>query len=98
MPRWLGPRKYDPLAAYLAQVTDDQVTLTLAEIEAILGTPLPATATSSDFWRNYARAWPAHAWRDVGWRVARHPSRQAVTAVTFVREPPAMTTSFSAPR
>ncbi|MGD9891651.1 MAG: hypothetical protein AB7R89_28715 [Dehalococcoidia bacterium] len=74
------------MTAYLAQVTDDHVTLTLTEIEAILGTSLPATATSSDFWRNYPRTWPAHAWRDVGWRVAKTHRQPQVYAVTFVRE------------
>ena len=39
-----GPRKYEPLAAYLAALTIDEVTLTLVEIEAIIGAPLPRSA------------------------------------------------------
>ena len=59
MARWTGARKYDPLTDYLARCGGERVTLTLAEIEALIGAPLPETARSSQFWGNYARAWPA---------------------------------------
>jgi hypothetical protein len=51
VPRWTGSRKYDPLTAYLAALDDDAATLTLTlpEVEAIIGARLPATATSSQF-------------------------------------------------
>lgn len=62
------------------------MTLTLEEIERIIGAPLPATATSSQFWGNYERAWPAPVWRQVGWRVAPCAPRSAVREVTFLRE------------
>lgn len=63
MARWTGPRKYDPLTDYLARCRGERVMVTLAEIEALNGTPLPATARSAQFWGNYARAWPAPVWR-----------------------------------
>ena len=88
MPRRFGPHKYDPLTVYLTQARGDRVTLTLAEIETLLGVSLPAAATWSSFWRNYVHTWPAHAWRDAGWRVARQARNRPVEAVTFVREPP----------
>jgi hypothetical protein len=98
VPRWPGPRKYDPLADYLAQVPDDQVTLTLAEIETILGAALPGTARSSAFWSNYEENPPARAWRRVGWRTARQRPRQWVEAVTFVRVGAAVAATPPTPR
>ena len=41
---YYGLRKYDPLATYLAGLTVEEVTLTLGEIEAILGAALPPSA------------------------------------------------------
>src|SRR5215210_2639072 len=76
MPR-PGPRKYEPLRAYLAGQPADvgEVTLRLAEIEAIVGAPLPATARLGSFWANGRlglRISPqARSWRAAGWRVAR---------------------------
>lgn len=85
MPRQHVPRKYDPLSDYLAQASGERVTLTLDEIEAIIGASLPPTASSSQFWGNYLHAWPAPVWRRVGWRVAPFAPRSPVQAVTFVR-------------
>jgi hypothetical protein len=86
MPRWPGPRKYVPLGDYLAQRVTDTVRLTLAEIEAILGSPLPPTATWTPFWSNYVGNPPAvRGWLRVGWRVQRQPGSRWVEAVTFVR-------------
>jgi len=45
MPNRTPPgRKYQPLADYLAAHPADEVTLTFAQIEAILGAPLPSSA------------------------------------------------------
>lgn len=47
--------KYDPLARYLATYPGDRVTLTLAEIEAIVGAPLPPGARQRKWWQNVQR-------------------------------------------
>jgi hypothetical protein len=65
MPRGYHPRvassKYTPLVAYLAAQEGEQVTLTVTEIEAIIGAPLSvwapglgiaATAGCRDSWRS----------------------------------------------
>ena len=44
MPPRPGPRKYDPLTAYLADLPTDEATLTFAEIEQLVGAPLPPSA------------------------------------------------------
>jgi hypothetical protein len=86
-----GPPKYQPLSAYLAALAADEVTLTLGEIEAILGTALPPSARASKFWANVSagvhRSVQAQAWRRAGWRVARPDLRGGTPAVTFQRLP-----------
>jgi hypothetical protein len=83
-----GPRKYDPLARYLAEQRGDWVTLTFAEVAAILGVTLPPSAGTGHFWVNATRNSPqARAWRRAGWRVARVQLHSGTPTVTFVRAP-----------
>ena len=90
MPRRAVSR-YDPLGAYLAGQPPAvvELTLTLAELEAILGAALPRSAREGSFWGNAVNEprVPAHvrAWRRAGWRVAAF--ERASAAVTFVRAP-----------
>jgi hypothetical protein len=72
MPRW-GPPKYHPLAAYLAGLPPEtpRVTLTMAQIEAVRGGPLPRGA---------------RAWLGAPWRVAARSLRTAEPAITVARE------------
>ena len=86
MPHY-GPRKYDPLTRYLAALTVDEVTLTFPEIEAIIGAPLPASASLSSFWPRTARELVARPWVRAGWQVARAHLHSATPAVTFARAP-----------
>jgi hypothetical protein len=85
MPRWPGPRKYAPLAGYLAQTPTDRVTLTLAEVAAIIGVALPPVATWPPFWSNHLGNYASHGWRPAGWRVAKTHRTPDVAAVTFAR-------------
>ncbi len=84
-----GPRKYDPLAAYLAGLAADEVMLTFAEIEAILGTALPPSARAMPFWVNATdrsrRPAQARAWRRAGWQAAHIDLRDDPPTVTFAR-------------
>jgi hypothetical protein len=81
-----GPRKYDPLTAYLAGLADDEVTLTLAEMQRIIGAPLPRWATTAAFWSNAREQATLPPWREAGWRVRRIHLRGDLPAVTFVRD------------
>ena len=74
-----GNRKYQPLAEYLAAQPGDAVTLSFAQIEAIIGVPLPASASA------YLPVWwttrSAHrvqtqARRQVGWEAAAVTRRE----------------------
>ena len=70
MPR-LGP-KYDQLAAFLAQQSGPEVTCTFAEIETILGAPLPRLAHTRGWWMSMApsrRDAHARGRLGAGWRV-----------------------------
>ena len=81
-----GPRKYDPLTRYLADLTADEVTLTFAEIEAIVGVPLPPSARNPNFWSNAPSGiFRDRPWVRAGWRMARTQLRGEWLAVTFAR-------------
>ncbi len=62
------PTKYQPLVDHIAaQMDSDAVTLSFAEIEAIVGAPLPeAMRVETVSWngahRAYVRAWEAAGW------------------------------------
>jgi hypothetical protein len=86
MPRYLGPRKYAPLARYLAALPRDEVRLTLPEIEQIIGVPLPASARQPSFWTNRGTGlFGVRPWVWAGWRMARTHLRVVPPAVHFVR-------------
>jgi hypothetical protein len=78
--------KYEPLRRYLAALPGDRVTLRFAEIEAIVGAPLPASAENRPWWTNEAHKARQHGWGAAGWRVAHVDVHERV--VTFVRVTP----------
>ena len=80
-----GPRKYDPLATYLAGLTAEEMTLAFAAIEAILGAALPTSAWARTWWANTGGTPQARAWLGAGWRVAA--VNFSLEAVTFARLP-----------
>lgn len=61
--------KYQPLADHLAGLAADEWRASFAEVEAVLGFPLPKTALSSDGWwtdeddKSHKRAWVGAGWR-----------------------------------
>lgn len=62
--------KYRPLFDFLSASRSDEVSLTLAEIEALLGDALPASAHSTrGWWSNRARgSLQAAAWMEAGYQ------------------------------
>lgn len=80
------PRPFDSLVDALAVQPPETatVTLTLVEIEALLGRPLPAGAWARQYWRNrsHDRSWL----RTAGWRVSGFDRHGLV--VTFARATP----------
>lgn len=63
--------KYYPLHHYLTESQQDQLTLSLAEIESLIGEPLPQTARYSRAWWSNRKNSPlqAAAWMEAGYRV-----------------------------
>jgi hypothetical protein len=61
---------YRPLGAYLVRQPGPTCSLTVAEVEALLGRPLPPSArTRRTWWANYhAHNHCYHGWLAVGWR------------------------------
>jgi hypothetical protein len=69
-----GDTKYAPLLRHLQALPagQDAVTLSLAEIEVIIGAALPPGARTPGFWTSQSSLWR------VGWRVALSTGRDAV--------------------
>jgi DNA-binding transcriptional regulator YiaG len=63
--------KYQPLLEFLRDSNQDEVTLTLAEIEALINDTLPDSARSKRaWWSNRSKgALQASAWMEAGYRV-----------------------------
>ena len=74
--------KYWPLAQFLDTQPQDQVTLTLAEVEAILRRQLPGSAGLRWWWQSSR---DARTWQAAGWRAQIDPW---LRRVTFERMPP----------
>ena len=79
---------YQPLGTYLARQPGPTVTLPFREVEAILGRPLPVSATAAHagaWWTNDADHSQAdYGWLVAGWQVASVDRRRQT--VTFRKE------------
>jgi len=63
--------KYYPLFQHLSTSGHDSVTLSLAEIESLLGSALPESAHKRrDWWGNRNKALQASAWMAAGYKVS----------------------------
>ena len=63
-----GTSVYQPLGDFLRNYPEDTVTLTFAEIEAVIGCPLPPSAyRSRNWWHDEQERPHQRAWLDVGW-------------------------------
>lgn len=64
--------KYEPLAEQLRRRDDDSWTVSFAEVEQILGFPLPASARAyREWWANQRSGGHSQTrgWQDAGWQV-----------------------------
>lgn len=76
--------KYLPLSERLARETADQWRPTLAEIEVVLGFPLPKAAQQTAWWGGAAEKPHHRVWLDQGWRAG--DLDRASDTVTFRRD------------
>ena len=80
--------RYQRLADYLTEQSADEVTLSFAEIEALVGAALPTSAYLRDWWRNKGvHRGASRSWRAAGWEVATFTRRAGERWVTFRRRP-----------
>ena len=78
---------YAPLGEWLSARDDRRVTLAFAELERLLGRPLPASAgRHRPWWGNNDCSPQAAAWLGAGWRVAAVDL--ATRKVTFQKSAP----------
>lgn len=75
-------RKYAKLTAYLGEQASDQVMLSFAEIEKILGFVLPDSARNHGPWWTNSRSTGRHneAWLNIGWETADRNMRAQTIA------------------
>jgi hypothetical protein len=93
--------KYQPLADHLSGLSADEWRASFAEVEAVLGFPLPKTATThGTWWSNEDDKPHKRGWLDAAWRVAdvdrregkvvfERAGRSAAAFVQGVEPPPA---------
>ena len=81
--RLLRAENYQPLVEYLEHQPGPSVTLTLADIETLLGRSLPSSART--------RAWWMARGRRTGYRRLLAPLGWTVGAVQVRRDPPSIT-------
>ena len=79
---------YRPLTAYLTAHPANEVTLTFAELETLLGASLPDAAWQRAWWANTETP-QGRTWLAAGWVVRWVRQRGEEAAVTFVRRWPA---------
>jgi hypothetical protein len=81
--------KYIRLAAYLASQPPSvvEITMTLAEIEDLVGETLPGNARFPSWWRNDHHRMHSRAWLTAGWEVGEMNAKDS--SVVFVRGEPA---------
>ena len=78
--------KYEKLTYYLASIDTEQVTLTFAEIEDIIGFSLPHSAYAYPaWWSNQASSGHSQtlSWQSIGWRTGE--VNLSLKKVTFFR-------------
>lgn len=66
--------KYESLAAHLVSADADQWSATFAQVEQVLGFPLPPSARKHrEWWSNQSGAGHSQArgWQDAGWQVSK---------------------------
>jgi adenosine deaminase len=78
-----APAKYYRLQRHLEASAEAEVTLSFAEIEALIGASLPATAQTLSWWTNAMRTPQARAWLEAGYHMRE--VRVQEQTVTFAR-------------
>lgn len=76
--------KYKPLSDHLAQAKGDRWTASFAELEEVLGFPLPKSARDQNAWWLGGEKPHHSAWTEPGWRVL--DLDRAAQTVVFARD------------
>jgi hypothetical protein len=78
--------RYIRLAAWLADQPADveQLSVSLGDIESLLGAELPFNSRFPSWWRNDTRRMHSRAWLTAGWQV--HTMDPEGETVTFTRQ------------
>lgn len=77
--------KYDPLSGHLRRQRQDELELTFAEIERILGAMLPKSAARQQWWANTTDPYTSQVQRKAGRRRLRRLPHRRKDRVRFKR-------------
>lgn len=90
--------KYDALTQRLAEHDGPEWRASFAEIEKLLGFPLPKAALGrGGWWDNAGQRAPARAWLDQGWSARPDAAARAVTFSRNDAQPSALDAALEAP-
>lgn len=82
-------RKYAPLTEYLSQISSNEITLPLSEIEKIIGDKLPPSAYKHEAW--WANNDETHShrlgWINADFEVTNGPQIKTIHRVVFTKKP-----------
>ena len=73
--------KYYLLYENFLQNSEDEIVLTVAEIERVMGSPLPSSSADKTWWSNRANALQSSAWVEAGYKVSNFDPKTKI--VTF---------------
>jgi len=76
--------KYDPLKEFLSLHRENEIPLTLRQIEIIVSAKLPKSARAYSAWWSEPVSHPqVRSWSDVGWKVKVHSEEGSIEWVMF---------------
>lgn len=79
--------KYSRLKEFLSLHRENEITLTLRQIEIIINDKLPLSARKYDaWWRDPASHPHVQNWSNIGWRIEVHHDKGRIAWVIFRKE------------
>jgi hypothetical protein len=79
MTRRAGVSRYNPLVTYLRAQPPSDLTLTLSQVETIVGGAVPHSGYVDGSWWHLQTNPAVRAWEALGWRAYLNPQAHAVT-------------------
>jgi len=76
---------YQPLGTFLSSCPENEIICTFADLEQMLGQPLPPTARTWAWWTGHTHSRQSETWTAAGWALKKVEPRRR--RVIFARQP-----------